>query len=227
MATSQLKSPRALLWLTCVILFAVSTTVHFSRKQLPPAIHLNTTGQPTLGYAKARVHVVVFEEPKCSHCRDFNNEIFPTLKKDYIDTHKIQYTVIPVSFLPGSMAAAIATLCVYYENPLYPNDDLFFKYVDFMYRHQPKIESNWVTPAKLLQFAKATSPAINLDQLSAGIAKEEYRVQVERNTAYGAQIMGGEILTPTVYVNGIRVDDISLDNIRKLIIKVLEHEGVH
>src|SRR5262245_26924290 len=134
------RPPRALFWITCVILCAVSSITYFTRTQLPPSIILNTTGQPTIGYAKARVHVVVFEEPKCSHCREFNNNIFPTIKKDFIDTNKIRYTVIPVSFLPGSMPAAIATLCVYHENALYPNDELFFKYFDYIYKHQTKNE---------------------------------------------------------------------------------------
>ena len=134
--TTSIKPPRAVLWLTCVILFAASSITYLSRPKLPPSIVLNTKGQPTIGYAKARVHVVVFEEPKCSHCRNYNNDIFPIIKKDFIDTNKIRYTAVPVSFLPGSMPAAIAALCVYYENPLYPNDELFFKYFDYMYKHQ-------------------------------------------------------------------------------------------
>jgi len=226
MATS-FNPPRGLLWLTCVILFAVSGVTYLSRPKLPPSIFLNTKGQPTIGYAKARVHVVVFEEPKCSHCRHFNNDIFPSIKKDFIDTNKIRYTVIPVSFLPGSMPAAIATLCVYYENPLYPNDELFFKYFDYMYKHQKNEAVDWATSEKLVEFAHATSPAIELEQLKAGIEKETYRVQIERNTAYGAQVMGGEIITPTVYVNGIRIQELSLDALRKLINEVLKHEGVY
>jgi len=221
-----IKPPKVLFSLTCVLFLIVSSVVYFSRPQLPPAITINTKGQPTIGYAKARVHVVVFEEPKCSNCRDFTNQIFPSVKKDFIDTNKIRYTVIPVAFLPGSMPAANAALCVYYENPLYPNDDLFFKYLDFMYKHEGSESTDWATPATLLEFAKATSPAIHLKNLQNGIEKETYRVQIEKNTAYGSQLMGGAIVTPTVYVNGIRVSDLSWDNLRKLIVEVLEHEGV-
>lgn len=221
------KPPRVLFWVTCVVLLAFSTTLYFTRSQLPASIPINTKGQPTIGYAKARVHVVVFEEPKCSHCREFSNDIFPQIKKEFIDTNKIRYTVIPVSFLPGSMPAAIAALCVYEENPLYPNDELFFKYFDYLYRHSPKQSSDWTSTDKLVGFAHATSPAIQLDKLKAGIEKETYRVQIERNTAYGAQIMGGEIITPTVYVNGIKAEELSFDEIKDLINKVLEHEGVY
>lgn len=220
------KPPRFLLWATFLILFVTSSAVYFSRSQLPESIPINIKGQPTIGYSKARVHVVIFEEPKCSHCGEFTNYIFPILKKEFIDTSKITYTVIPVSFLPGSMDAAIATLCVYHENPLYPNEDLFFKYLDYIYRNQ-SMKADWATPQVLVQFAQATSPAIQIDKLKKGIEKEAYRLQIEENTAYGQQIMGGTISTPTIYVNGIKAQDISLDGMRKLIKEVLEHEGIY
>jgi protein-disulfide isomerase len=224
---NAIKPPRVLFLVSCVILFALSSTLYFTRSQLPPSIPILTRGQPTIGYSKARVQVVVFEEPKCSHCRDFNNEIFPAIKKEFVDTNKIRYTLIPVSFLPGSMPAAIATLCVYYENPLYPNDELFFKYFDHIYRYQSKRVTDWATPEKLVEFAQATSPAIQLDRLKEGIERETYRVQIEQNTNYGSQIMGGAITTPTVFVNGLRLQEISLESLRKLIEEVLEHEGIY
>ena len=120
--TNNIQPPRFLFCLTCIFLFIVSGSVYLSRPQLPPSIPLSTKGQPTIGYAKAKVHVVVFEDPKCISCAGFNNEIFPSIKKEFLDTNKILYTVIPVSFMPGSMPAAIALLCVYHENPVYPND---------------------------------------------------------------------------------------------------------
>lgn len=223
---NSVKPPRLVLIATFLILLAISTIVYFSRSQLPESISISTKGQPTIGYSKARVHVVVFEEPKCAHCREFSNDVFPILKKELIDTSKITYTVIPVSFLPGSMDAAIATLCVYNENPLYPNDDLFFKYLDYIYRNQ-STQTDWSTPEKLIEFAQGTSPAIQIDKLKKGIEKETYRVQIEKNTAYGQQIMGGTISTPTIYVNGIKANDISLEGVRKLIKEVLEHEGIY
>jgi protein-disulfide isomerase len=224
---NTIKPPRVLFLISCVLLFTLSSTFYFTRSQLPPSIPINTRGQPTIGYSRARVQVVVFEEPKCSHCHEFNHDIFPALKKEFVDTNKVRYTLIPVSFLPGSMPAAIATLCVYHENPLYPNDELFFKYFDVIYRHQSKKEGDWATPEKLVEFAQATSPAIQLDRLKEGIEKETYRVQIEQNTEYGSQIMGGTITTPTVYVNGLKLQEISLESLRKLIVEVLEHEGVY
>lgn len=224
----MVKPPKILFWISlfCVLILA-GLVYSFSRTQLPPSIEINTQGQPTIGYTKAPVHVVVFEEPKCSNCRDYHKEIYPTIKREFIDTNKIRYTVVPVSFLPGSMPAAIALLCVYYENREYPNDAMFFKYFDYIYDHQPEEKTDWATPEKLVEFAKATSPAIKGKKLKSCIEMETYRVQIEKNTAYGQKIMGGLISTPTVYVNGIMAQEVSVDAIRDLINEVLASKGVH
>lgn len=226
--TQKTTPPRKLIWITCCILLIASGLVtYFSTSQLPAAITVNTKGQPTIGYPKSRVRVVVFEEPKCSNCRDYNDQIYPKIKKEFIDTNKITYTVIPVSFLPGSMPAAIACMCVYHSDPVYPNNDLFFTYLDYMYRNQPSEHSDWATPTKLVDFAEGASPAIPKDTLKKCVEMETYRVKIEQNTAYGKKIMDGRLSTPTVFVNGIKVNDLSYDEISKLIKEVLEQQGVH
>jgi len=225
---TKIKPPRILFWITLSALLVISLFVCYSEKsKLPPSIEITTRNQPTLGYNKAIVHVVVFEELKCSNCKDFNSEIFPKIKKKFIDTNKIRYTTIPVSFLPGSMPAAVATLCVFNEKPLYPNPELFYKYMDYIYKHQPSETTDWATPERLNAFAKATSPAIDLEKLDSCVQKEKFRVQIQRNTAYGKQLMNGTISTPTVYVNGILVNEMTYKEIKRVIIEVLEHEGVY
>ncbi len=225
---NSIKPPRVLFCATLAfLLMLASSTYYFAKSKLPPSITIETKGQPTLGYAKARVHVVIFEEPKCSHCRELNNELFPIIKKEFIDTNKISYTIVPVSFMPGSMPAAIAALCIYHQNTLYPNDELFFKFFDYMYQHQPDTGGDWATTQTLVDYAHATSPAIQLEQLQKCVEMENYRVQIEQNTAYAKEIMGGSVATPTIYVNGIMAQDMSPDAIRSLINTVLEHEGIY
>lgn len=223
---NKIQPPRVLLFVTVALLVALSSFVYLSRPSLPPAIEINTQGQPTIGYPKALVHVVVFEEPKCSHCSEFNKDVYPAIKQEFIDTNKILYTIVPVSFLPGSMPAAIAALCIYNANPQYPNAGLFIKYFDYMYEQQSGESHDWATPENLEAYAKATSPAIDLNQLKNCLDHEAYRIQIEKNTNYGAALMGGRISTPTVYVNGIKVQEVSVEGIRNLIKEVLAHEGI-
>lgn len=226
--TNKIAPPRVLFLITLALFIIIPIIGVLTLKtELPPSITINHNGQPTLGYPKAKVNVVVFEEPKCSNCRDYSEEIFPKIKQEFIDTNKITYTLIPVSFLPGSMPAAVALLCVYYSDPTYPNDELFFSYLDYIYKHQPDELTDWATKEKLTEFAKATSPAIDLSKLQNCIQMETYRIRIEQNTAYGKELMGGAISTPSVYVNGIRAEELSYDSISELIKKALEHEGVY
>ena len=197
----------------------------FRQTDLPDAIKLSRQGHPTIGYAKANAHIVVFEEPKCFNCRIFNEQVMPTIKREYIDKNKATYTVIPVSFLPGSMPAALALLCVYLSDPLDPNSELFFTYLDYMYKHQPDESQDWATTDLLVEFAEKASPAINIKQLRRCIDKAAYRKKVRKNTDYGTKVMGGELLTPTVYVNGIEVKDLTIDNMREILDQVLESGG--
>jgi protein-disulfide isomerase len=218
--------PKFLILATLAILVLVSIgTAYLSKSTLPAAIEIDTTGQPTIGHPKAKVHVVAFEEPKCVECKIFNNTIFPKLKNDYIATGKIKYTMIPVSFLPDSMPAAVSLLCVYHQDLDAPNDDLFFDYMDYMYLHQPSEHIDWATVAKLQELAKAASPAINSEKIKHCVEHEAYRKLIVKNTDYARTIMGGNLGTPQVYVDGIPVVELDYDDLADLIDKVLKDKG--
>jgi len=178
--------------------------------------------QPTIGNPQAPVHVIVFEEPKCSACKKFTTLIYPLIKKNYIDTAKVRYTIIPVSFIPKSMPAAIAWLCVYHQKSSDP--ELTFKYIDYMYSNQPTDASDWATEENLIQFAKETSPVIDLDLLKECLLKETYQAQIEKNTVDGTNLMQGELSAPGIYVNGQVLDTMSYEAIRQLIDQKLKEK---
>lgn len=190
---------------------------------------IDTTQQPTIGYPKAKVQVMAFLEPKCPDSKRYNNQVYPKFEEMFINTNKVRYTIIPVSFLPHSMPAAIALLCVYHQDSQYPNNDLFFSYLNYIYQNQPPERENWATIATLQKFAAATSPAIQLDRLKDCILNEKYRVQIEKNTAYGNQLMNGHLSTPTIFVDGIKVENtdetINWDNLKAAIDQALQKKS--
>lgn len=220
------QPPRRLFLVTlCILLLTAIITPILYHEALPSSIQINTVGQPTLGYSQAPVHLVVFEEPKCPECKQFSLEVFPKIKENYIDTNKIKYTLITVSFLPNSLPAAVALLSVYHSDPQFPNDELYFAYFHHIYQHQPPETIDWATTDTLMRMASATSPAININQLKHSILTQKYRIEVEKNTLYAQEIMGGRIITPTVYVNGIKADSLSYGSIKTLIDHVLKRNG--
>lgn len=184
---------------------------------LPDAIKLEINGQPTIGQAGAPIHIVVFEEPKCINCRLFNEKVYPQIKEAYIDTNQATYTAIPVSFLPGSMPAAIALLCVYHSDPLHPNADLYFAYLDYLFEHQLAETVDWATPQRLIDYAADVSPAISTTALEKCVAKQSYQQQIEANTNYGRKVMGGQIGTPTIYINGVEAKQLDFEAIKEMI----------
>ncbi len=221
MPTSTFSKPTILLGVI-LILAGIGAILIFNRSQLPTGTDLIADDQPTMGNPKALVHVVVFEEPKCPACKEFNHLTFPLLKKEFVDTNKIRYTVIPVSFIPNSMPAAIAWLCVFNQEKNHSKQNLFFKYVDYMYEHQPSESDDWVTDENLLKFAREASSDIHLPELRKCLHKRSYRQQIEKNTDYGLQLMKGDLSTPAVYVNGFFAEDITFSSLSKLINEALQ-----
>lgn len=211
------KAHRPLFWFTIgALLVASGIAFSYAERQLPPKVELSVVGQPTLGDPKAEVQVVLFEEPKCPHCKRFTTQVFPKLKENYIDTHKITFTIVPVSFIHGSMPAALALACVQKQDT-----KLFFTFLDYMYKHQPEENSDWATEDNLLAMAKAASPAINVAKVKRCFDDPAFLTQIEQNTHYGTKLMG-HLTTPTIYVSGMKADDVSYESIVKLIDASLE-----
>ena len=50
------------------------------------------------GNENAKITIIAYESLTCSHCADFHNDIYPKLKKDYIDTGlaKIEFRHFPL-----------------------------------------------------------------------------------------------------------------------------------
>ena len=62
-------------------------------------INANSEVKPILvGSADSKVKLMVFESLTCSHCANFHKDVFPDLKKDYLDTGlaKIEFRHFPL-----------------------------------------------------------------------------------------------------------------------------------
>lgn len=189
---------------------------------------LDVSNQPTIGNPNSKVQVVAFLEPKCPDSKTFNNGSYSTLKSEYIDTNKISYSVVTTSFLYRSMPAAISLLCVYKPDSTHPQTSQFFSYLDYIYKHQPPEREDWATIETLQSFISKAIPSIDKMQIRSCIENNEYKDQIEKNSQYGTQLMG-RLSTPTIFVNGVKVenkdDTIYYPNLKKVIENALEQEG--
>jgi protein-disulfide isomerase len=82
----------------------------------------------TMGSPKAPVVLVEYAAPSCPHCARFNAEVFPELKRRYIDTGKVRYVfrVYPISPVDGAVEGIANCL---------PADN-YFAFIDLLFRNQ-------------------------------------------------------------------------------------------
>lgn len=209
--------PKLVVATALVLIVSFFFLASLQNEELPQAIEIEVAGMPTIGNPHCRVQVIVFEEPKCIACKNFNETVYPLIKSEFIDKGKAKYTVVPVAFISGSKRAAESMYCVYHQDKEYPNPELFLSYLDYIYSNQPDEDADWATKEALIGMAKGTSPAINIDKLNECIESEEERINIIKNTKLAEKIMNENLTTPRVYVNGIRAKSNSFKDIKDLI----------
>lgn len=207
------KIDRILVWVTTALFLLVSfCIVQFSTEEVQT---IDIQGHPTLGSARAPVKIVIFEDLKCVWCAHFSREVFPKLQRNYIDTGKARYTIVLLSFLKGSKPAGNAALEVFYQNP-----KLFFPFVETIYEEQPPEEENWATEETMKEFA-ATVPGINVPKMVQSMKKGSYNEVLEGNFKLAKEVMKEQIGTPTIYINGVRIEELDYESISKYIDEAL------
>lgn len=206
------KSVKVLMVFTLIlaVIIGIAIVSYKASGRLPKAVNIPTENQPTTGNANAKLHFVVFEDLKCHNCMRYNVEMYPTIKKEFIDTGKAKYTVINVAFIQGSLPAANAARCVYMQNK-----NAFFQYVETIYLNQPPETQNWATLPVLVNFAN-NIPNINKKKLSQCIYKSPYTDLIQNNFKIAKQVMGGVVATPTIFINGYIVKPLTLRRIRQI-----------
>ena len=109
------------------------------------------------GSVDAKVSIIVYESLTCGHCADFHTEVYPKLKKDFIDTGlaKIEFRSFPLD-----LAALNASKIAHCKND--GKSDL----LHFLYKNQKK----WVKGKTIEDINK------NLKNL---ILKEENKLDFE------------------------------------------------
>lgn len=171
---------------------------------------ISIKNQPTLGNKDNPIQIVAFEDLKCMMCRVFNVGLYPKIKKDYIDTGKASYTVINLAFIPGSINAAMTARCLYDQKPSY-----FFQFVSYLYRHQGPENKNWTTIANMLSDASKIS-GVDTIALGVCVSTEQNAGILNDNINYARKIMGSTIRTPSVYINGMLVDPLTMSHFKEI-----------
>ncbi len=176
---------------------------------------IDTEGQPIIGSHAASVQVVIFEDLNCVWCAHFSREGYPKLKEEYIDTGKVQYSIILLAFLPGSKAKANAALEINRQNP-----QLFFPFVEEVYKGQiPGEESS--DKSDFFNDIVAKVPGINEQRILESMKMGRYNNKLKENLDLAKRVMTTQFGTPTIYINGKRIEELDYDSVKEHIEKAL------
>ncbi len=141
---------------------------------------------PFFGSAEAPVTIVGYSSFFCPHCKRFDQETLPLLKKKYINSGKVRYYFR--SFPPVELSEAI--LCANEQGK-------FKEYSDYLFEKAKEIKKI----EDLNQFAQELG--LNDEEFSQCLTSKKYETRAIKwyQEAQGAGITG----TPTFLINGQKI----------------------
>lgn len=176
-----------------VVIIAVLAVV------LRPKASFSYQDHPMLGSANAKVKIVEFGDFKCSACKYFEKNIYPSLKKDYIDTGKVQLYFYNFPFIDAdSSMDALAAESVYHQNP-----QAFWTYYNALYKTKGMEKVATETPAKLVQLAKDTGIQLDMNTLKQDIVSKKYQSEVQADIKKGNNLNVNS--TPSIFIDGVNM----------------------
>jgi protein-disulfide isomerase len=151
-------------------------------------------GDRILGKADAPITIYEYASLTCPHCADFDANMLPKLKADWIDTGKARLIFRDFPLDQAAVRAATLARCAPPEQ--------FYAFVDALFHSQ----SNWATSGKidtaLSNLAKVAG--MSDEQFAACMKDEAARKQVLDSRLEAEQQYKVES-TPTFFINGVRV----------------------
>lgn len=161
---------------------------------------IDSKGAPFRGPEDAPVTVVLFSDFQCPYCVRVM-PLLDELTKAYPTNVKIVFKNFPLQSHQVAMPAAIAALAAHRQGKFWPMHDKIFA------------NNSALTPDKFTAFAKEIG--LNMEQFAKDSADPGVRLQVQQDLQNGMQ--AGVRGTPTLFVNGRRVNQRSLDGIKAMI----------
>jgi protein-disulfide isomerase len=159
----------------------------------PPVAELmqpGPLGDRALGNPNAPVTVIEYVSLTCPHCAAFHRDVFPRVKREYIDTGKIRFIVreFPIGRSAGN--AAIANRCA-------PEDKYFSLLCALLAR-----QSEWVSQEVRLDaiYGVAKSVGMSRETFDKCLANQSMIDALDEVKQRGRKF--GVIGTPTFFANG-------------------------
>ena len=164
------------------------------------------------GNKDAKITIITFESLTCSHCADFHKDVYPELKKEYIDTGlvKVEFRHFPLDL--AALNASKISQC-------YNNGDS--EILHFLFSNQAKwIKSQTIEEINndLKELVKEKYPALDFEKCINNKIVENHilndRIEGVKKFKVNA--------TPTIIINNKKFDkSLNFKNLKKIIKKLI------
>ncbi|MCH4382316.1 DsbA family protein [Staphylococcus haemolyticus] len=151
-----------------------------------------------------KILIVEYGDFKCPYCKKVEKNVMPTIKKDYIDTNKVEYQFINAGFLgKDSIVGSRAGNAV---QKVAPNEYLTFQ--RNVFANQKDEDKKWLTE----QFLDKEIDKLDITTQQKTDIKKQYKT---KNSEAWKKAEEQKELTednnidtvPTVFINGKKVED--------------------
>ena len=145
----------------------------------------------SLGNESAPIKMIEFASLTCGHCAKFHNEVFPKIKKDYIDNGKIFFTYQDFPLDKFALKASVIARC--------SGKDKYFSFLKVLYKKQKDWTRSQDPFKSLLKIAKLGG--LKNDEIKVCVSNksiEDGILKKRLNSTKKFEIKA----TPTIYING-------------------------
>ena len=161
--------------------------------------NIETEGEPVLGEEDAEVTIVVFEDFQCPFCKRFEENAFPQIKSNYVETGevKVVWKDRPLPQLhPWAEGAAAAMECVYREG----GNQAFWDTKNKIFSNQADIStSNVESQIK----SWAAEEGVSESEVQSCLGDDNPMEEVNADSTEGEN--AGASGTPTVFVDDQKI----------------------
>ncbi|WP_061029148.1 DsbA family protein [Bradyrhizobium sp. CCH5-F6] len=167
-----------------------------------------------LGPNDAAVTITEYASMTCPHCAAFNEQVFPRIKKEYIDTGKVRYIFREFPLDIKAAAGSMLSRCI-------AKDDApkYFAVTDMLFRQQ----NDWVmknTTETLTRIGKQAG--LTQQQVEACLKDQALLDKIAADQKYASDVLKVDS-TPTFFINGEKIKgDTSFEEFAKKINPLLK-----
>jgi len=149
-----------------------------------------------LGSDKAAVTITEYASMTCPHCAAFNEQVFPKIKKEYIDSGKVRYIFREFPLDIKAAAGSMLSRCI-------ANGDApkYFAVTDMLFRSQ----ADWVTKNTTETLTRIGKQAgLSQQQVEACLKDQALLDKIAADQKYASEVLKVDS-TPTFFINGERI----------------------